>query len=83
MKLISPLKSVLKKGLYGDYDNKKEDNLIHINEINDLYIFQIAQYKKSSLDLNNLILDDLILPQSPNKVNCNSETRLLWSGPKT
>ena len=49
MTSISPLENVLKKGIFGDYENKKEDNLTKIKEIKNLLIVQIAQYKNSQL----------------------------------
>ena len=48
MTSMSALKNVHKKGLFGDYENKKEDNLTKIKEIKNLLIVQIVQYKNSS-----------------------------------
>ncbi len=49
MTTISALEKVYKKGLFGDHENKKDDNLIKISEIKSLIIFQIVQYKNSSI----------------------------------
>ncbi len=46
-----------------------------------LSIFQIAQYRNSNFDLTNLKVDDLNLPTSL-KSSINSNTRILWTGPK-
>ena len=82
MTLVSPLKNILKKGLYGDYEGKSGDKLIKIKEITELAIFQIAQYKNSSLQIKNLTIDNLNLPFEPLKVTSNKDSRILWCGPK-
>ena len=80
MTSISPLANVLKKGLYGNYEGKSEDKLTKVKEIKNLSIVQIAQYKNSSIkDIN---IDGLKLSNEALKVNCNNDTRILWSGPK-
>ena len=48
MTSISPLENVLKKGLYGDYEDKMKMKLTKVKEIKNLLIVQIAQYKNSS-----------------------------------
>ena len=82
MTSISPLSNVLKKGLFGDYENKKEDNLIKIKEIKNLLIVQIAQYKNSSSQIKDTNIDGITLPYETLKVNCNNDSRILWCGPK-
>ena len=80
MTSISPLKNIHKKGLFGDCEGKNENELVKIIERKDLLIVQIAQYKNSSTkDIN---IDDLKLSNEALKVNCNNDTRILWSGPK-
>jgi len=80
MTSISPLENIHKKGLYGDHEGKNENELVKIIERKDLLIVQIAQYKNSSTkDIN---IDDLKLSNEALKVNCNNDTRILWSGPK-
>ena len=49
MKSQSPLNEIYKKGLYGDYENKNEENLIKIQEVSNLSIFQIVKYKNSNV----------------------------------
>ena len=82
MTSISPLKNILKSGLYGDHQEKNENKLIKIKEKTNLLIVQIAQYKNSSLELNDLIIDNIKLPTSMLTVNSNEDTRILWCGPK-
>ena len=82
MTSISPLANVLKKGLFGDHENKKEDNLTKIKEIKNLLIVQIAQYKNSSSQIKDTNIDGLSLPYETLKVNCNNDSRILWCGPK-
>ena len=47
MKSQSPLNKIYKKGFYGDFENKNEENLIKIKEVSNLSIFQIVKYKNS------------------------------------
>ena len=80
MTSISPLENIHKKGLFGDCEGKNENELVKIIERKDLLIVQIAQYKNSSTkDIN---IDGLKLSNEALKVNCNNDTRILWSGPK-
>ena len=82
MTTISPLKTILKKGLFGDHDRKNDAKLIEIKEITKLLIVQIAQYKNSSFQIENLNIDGLNLPNDALKVISNSDSRILWCGPK-
>ena len=82
MTSTSPLKNVLKSGLYGDHQEKNENQLIKIKEKTNLLIVQIAQYKNSSLELNDFLIDNVRLPISKLTVNSNKDTRILWCGPK-
>mgnify|MGYP001330775110 FL=1 len=82
MTTISPLKTILKKGLFGDHEGKNEAKLIEIKEITKLLIVQIAQYKNSSFQIENLNIDGLNLPNDALKVISNSDSRILWCGPK-
>ncbi len=82
MTQISPLSNVLKKGLFGDYEDKNENNLIKINERNNLLIFQIVQYKNSSLNIKGIVIDGLKMNHESLNVICNNHTRILWNGPK-
>ena len=82
MTLISPLENVLKKGLYGDHEDKSEDKLIKVKEIKNLLIVQIVQYKNSSSQVKETSIDGLSLPHEALKVNSNNDSRILWCGPK-
>ena len=80
MTSISVLENIHKKGLFGDYEGKNENELVKIIERKDLLIVQIAQYKNySTKDIN---IDGLKLSNEALKVNCNNDTRILWNGPK-
>ena len=81
MSSISALENVHFKGLFGDYENKKEKDLLKLSENKDLLIIQIAQYKNSSTLLDNLKIDDLNLKNEVLNVSNNNDTRILWNGP--
>lgn len=81
MTAISPLQNIHKKSLFGDHHKKNENNLLIIKEIKDLIIFQIVKYKKSTIKINDVQIDNLNLPLESLKVSSNPETRILWSGP--
>ena len=82
MTSISPLKEIIKKGLFGDNEGKKDNEIVKIKEITKLLIVQIAQYKNSSLKIKELTIDKLTFPNEALGVNSNQDTRILWNGPK-
>ena len=82
MTSISALENVLKKGLYGDHEDKTEDKLTKVKEIKNLLIVQIVQYKNSSSQVKETSIDGLSLPYETLKVNSNNDSRILWCGPK-
>ncbi len=82
MTSISPLKYILEKGLFGDYEGKNESTLLKIREEKNLLIFQIAQYKNSLLQIKDINIDGLNMSHESLKVVSNKDTRILWSGPK-
>ena len=82
MTSISALNYIHKPGLFGNYLNKKEKNLLKVSEIKNLLIVQIAQYKNSSIKFENYKIDNLNLKNEPLSISCNNDTRILWNGPK-
>ena len=81
MTLMSALENVHFKGLFGDYEDKKEEDLLKISENKNLLIIQIVQYKNSLTSSENLKIDGLSLKNEALNVSHNSDTRILWSGP--
>ena len=81
MKQISSLNNVHQNGKFGDIENKSEKELLEISELKNVLIFQVLQYKNSSLDISNIKIGNLELP-STFKSSSNSDTRILWMGPK-
>ena len=81
MTSISALENVHTKGLFGDYEDKSENNLLKISENKNLLIIQIVQYKNSSVSINKLKIDDLSLKNETSNVSANNYTRILWNGP--
>ena len=82
MSLISALANVHLVGQFGDYEGKNENNLLKISEIKNLLIVQIVQYKNSTLSIENVDIDGLKLKNEPLNVSNNTDTRILWNGPK-
>ena len=82
MTSISALENIFKKGLFGDYEDKKENKLIKIQERKNLLIVQIVQYKNSSVLIKDINIGGVNLTNEALKVSCNNDTRILWSGPK-
>ena len=82
MRSISALANVHVTGLFGDLENKKENNILKISEIKNLLIVQIVQYKNSTITHDNMDIDGLKLKDKPLGVVNNNNTRILWNGPK-
>ena len=81
MTSISALNNIHKRGLFGDHQGKDKNELTNISEVKHLQIIQIVQYKKSTIQIASLNLDNLQFPEVPMQVHSNKETRILWSGP--
>ena len=81
MTSISALENVHMKGLFGDYEDKNEKDLLKISENRDLLIVQIVQYKNSSTSIDSLKIDNLNLKNESLNVSNNNDTRILWNGP--
>ena len=82
MTSLSALNHIHKTGLFGNHENKNEENLLKVSEIKNLLIVQIVQYKNSTVLFENFNLDSLKLKNEPLTVVSNNDTRILWNGPK-
>ena len=82
MTSISALNYIHKTGLFGNHENKNEENLIKVSEIKNMLIVQIVQYKNSTVSIENIDIDSLKLKDEPLNVVTNNDTRILWNGPK-
>tara|TARA_B100000401_G_C52661021_1_gene650121 strand:- start:147 stop:734 length:588 start_codon:yes stop_codon:yes gene_type:complete len=78
----SALENIYLKGQFGDYKEKNEKDLLKINEVKDLLIVQIVQYKNSPVSLESIDIDNLKLNKKNLNVVSNKDTRILWIGPK-
>ena len=79
---ISALNYIHKLGLFGNHENKNEENLLKVSEIKNLLIVQIVQYKNSTISFENINIDSLKLKNEPINVVNSNDTRILWNGPK-
>ena len=82
MSLMSALVNVHSIGQFGDYEGKNENDLLKISEIKNLLIVQIVQYKSSIVSFESFDIDGLKLKNEPLSVSNNTDTRILWNGPK-
>ena len=82
MSSISALANVHSNGKFGDHEGKNENDLLKISEIKNLLVVQIVQYKNSTVPFENIKIDNLKLKDEPLNVKSNSNTRILWNGPK-
>ena len=83
MSRISPLQNAHKKGLFGDCEEKNSSNLLKIREITDVKIYQVVQYKKSSVSANNIQLGSVNLPTQAAEVSTDEQTRIQWFAPRS
>ena len=82
MSLISALAKVHHPGQFGDFEDKKGDDLLKISEKKNLLIVQIVQFKNSNIPTDSIDIDGLKLKDTPLNVTFNENTRILWNGPK-
>ena len=82
MTSISALNYIHKIGLFGNHENKNDENLLKVSEIKNILIVQIVQYKNSSVSFESIDIDGLKLKNEPLNVVSNNDTRILWNGPK-
>jgi sarcosine oxidase subunit gamma len=82
MSLISALANVHHQGQFGDFEDKKGDDLLQISEKKNLLIVQIVQFKNSKIPIESIDIDGLKLKNSSLNVAFNENTRILWNGPK-
>ena len=82
MTSVPALNYIHKSGLFGNHENKNEENLLKVSEIKNLLIVQIVQYKNSTVSFENIDIDSLKLKDEPLSVVTNNDTRILWNGPK-
>jgi len=82
MSLISALANVHHQGQFGDFEDKKGDDLLKISEKKNLLIVQIVQFKNSNIPIESVDIDCLKLKDTPLNVSFNDNTRILWNGPK-
>ena len=82
MSLISALDNVHHQGQFGDFEDKKGDDLLKISEKKNLLIVQIVQFKNSNIPIESIDIDGLKLKDTSLNVSFNENTRILWNGPK-
>jgi sarcosine oxidase subunit gamma len=81
MKNLSALNNYHILGLFGNYENKEENNLIKVSEIKNQSIYQIVKFNSSKILANDMKLHDLNFPQKKLEAEQNDRTRILWMGP--
>ena len=77
MTSVSALNHIHKTGLFGNHENKNEENLLKVSEIKNLLIVQIVQYKNSKVQIESIDIDSLKLKNETLSVVSNNDTRIL------
>ena len=81
MSSISALKNIHIKGVFGDHEEKNDDELLKVSELSDFLIIQIVKYNSSLTAIENIKIDNLSLKDEALNISCNTNTRILWNGP--
>ena len=81
MSSISALNATHNKGLFGDHEEKNDNELLNVSELSDFLIIQIVKYKNSLTPIDKIKIDSLSLNNETLNISCNANTRILWNGP--
>ena len=81
MTVISALQNVHVEGLFGNFENKSENELLKIKELKNLLIVQVVQYKNSSIKIDDINFNNLKFVNQAQKVVSNENIRVLWNSP--
>ena len=81
MKKLSALSNYHVTGLFGNFKNKEENELIKISELKNKSIFQVVRFNNSKTLVNEMKIYNLNFPEEKLEVKQDNETRILWMGP--
>ena len=81
MTVISALQNVHVEGSFGNFENKSENELLKIKELKNLLIVQVAQYKNSSIKIDDINFNNLKFVNQSQTVVSNENIRVLWNSP--
>ena len=81
MTVISALQNVHVEGLFGNFENKSENELLKIKELKNLLIVQVVQYRNSSIKIDDINFNNLKFVNQSQTVVSNENIRVLWNSP--
>jgi len=81
MTVISALQNIHVEGLFGNFENKSENELLKIKELKNLLIVQVVQYKNSSIKIDDINFNNLKFVNQSQTVVSNENVRVLWNSP--